>query len=85
MFRPHLKLPDAKQFEVEKVEDGYRINGKRIEQIAIMTDMTKKGGIYRVHDILKKIGAQKELQRLGAEEGDSVFIGPHTFSFMILS
>ena len=84
VFRPHLDLPDIKNFNTEKEEDGYRVSGKRIEQIAIMTDMSKKSAIFRVHDVLKKIGAQRELKRLGATDGDVVWIGERKFGFMDL-
>jgi len=49
-----------------------------------MTNMSQKGGVHRVHDILKKIGAQKELLRLGIKEGDNVLIGSHVFEFKTL-
>jgi len=82
IFRPHLELPDARQFDVVKEKDGFRITGRRIEQIAVMTDMSKRGAIMRMHDVLKKIGAQKELAHLGAMDGDKVYIGVRVFEFM---
>ena len=83
VFRPHLHISEAKQFEVEKLEDGFRVSGKRIEQLAIMTDMTKKGGIFRMHDIMKKIGAYREMKKRGGEMGDKIYIGPErVFEFM---
>lgn len=85
VFRPHMDISDTKNYIVEKVEDGFRVKGKRIEQIAIMTDMTKKGGIYRVHDILAKIGAYREIKRMGGKDGDKIFIGIREFGFMDLN
>ena len=79
IFRPHEALSDTHEYTVSRDGDGFRVSGRRIEQIAVMTDMTKSGGVLRVHDILKKIGAERELIRLGAEEGNKVFIGPRTF------
>jgi len=84
IFRPHLALPNTRQFEIVKEGERFRITGKRIEQIAVMTNMSQKGGVHRVHDILKKIGAQKELLRLGIKEGDNVLIGSHVFEFKTL-
>ncbi len=81
IFRPHLELPEIDQFTVEKEGKGFRIRGKRIEQIAVMTDMSKSGGVYRVHDILKKIGAYRELRRLGGLPGDPIAIGERTFEY----
>lgn len=84
VFRPHLEMPDAKQYTIDKIDEGFRVSGKRIEQIAIMTDMSKKGGIYRVHDILTKIGAYRKMKKLGGSDGDKVFIGKRQFEFMDL-
>ncbi len=85
VFRPHLEIPDAKNFRVQKEEDGFRISGKRIEQLAIMTDMSKKGGIFRMHDILSKIGAYREMKKLGGKDGDRIRIGDRVFEYMELS
>ena len=85
VFRPHMEVSDTKNFSVEKTEDGFRITGKRIEQLAIMTDMSKKGGVYRMQDILTKIGAYREMKKLGGTEGNKVHIGERVFDFMDLS
>jgi GTP-binding protein len=85
VFRPHLEIPDAKNFKVEKEGEAFRVSGKRIEQLAIMTDMSKKGGIFRIHDILGKIGAYREMRKMGGKDGDKIHIGERTFSYMELS
>ncbi|MCK5605419.1 GTPase ObgE [Candidatus Pacearchaeota archaeon] len=83
VFRPHLEIPDIRQFEVEKIDEGnFRITGKRIEQLSIMTDTNKRGAILRMYDIFKKIGAHKELLRAGIREGDKILIGKNTFTFV---
>jgi GTP-binding protein len=84
VFRPHMDIPDTKNFTVEKTEDGFRITGKRIEQLAVMTDMSKKGAIYRIHDILTKIGAYREMARLDGKDGDKIMIGERVFTYMTL-
>ncbi|MBN2087723.1 GTPase ObgE [Candidatus Peregrinibacteria bacterium] len=81
VFRPHLDLPDTKQYTIEKTDDGFRIIGKRIEQLAIMTDMSKRGGIFRMHDILNKIGVYKKIINMGAKTGDKIYIGERIFDF----
>jgi len=84
VFRPHMEIPDAKNFRVEKEGKAFRITGKRIEQLAIMTDMSKKGGVFRMHDILGKIGAYREMKKLGGKDGDKINIGERTFEYMEL-
>lgn len=81
VFHPEPDLPDARQYTVEKTKKGFRIFGKRIEQIAIMTDFSKRGAVIRLHDVLKKIGADRELTHLGAKEGDPIQIGSRIFAF----
>lgn len=85
VFRPHPEIPDAKNFKVEKEGEGFRVSGKRVEQLAIMTDMSKRGGIFRMHDILGKIGAYREMKKLGGTDGDKIHIGERTFHYMELS
>jgi len=85
VFRPHMEISDTKNFSIEKTEEGFKISGKRIEQLAIMTDMSKKGGIYRMHDILTKIGAYREMKKLGGTDGNRIEIGERVFSFMDIS
>lgn len=85
VFRPHLEIPDTKNFRVEKEGEGFRVSGKRIEQLAIMTDMSKKGAIFRMHDILMKIGAYREMKKLGGKDGEKIHIGERTFEYMELS
>ncbi len=82
VFKPHLDIPDIRQFNIEKEEDGFRITGRRIEQMAVMTDMGKRGAIIRMYDVWKKVGIKKELKRMKAEEGDKVYIGERVFEFV---
>jgi GTP-binding protein len=82
VFKPHLEIPDAKQFTVEKIDDGFRIIGKRIEQIAVMTDMSKRGAILRMQDILKKIGVYREMAKLNGKDGNIIYIADRQFKFV---
>jgi len=85
IFRPHLKISNTKNYEVEKIGDDFKVTGKRIEQISVMTDMMKRGGIYRVHDVLDKIGAYRKMERLGGKTGDKIVIGVNEFEFRDMS
>ncbi|QQR84262.1 GTPase ObgE [Candidatus Peregrinibacteria bacterium] len=84
VFRPHLDdKENIRQFEVTKLKEGeFQITGKRIEQLSIMTDMSKKGAIYRMYDILEKIGAMRELKKQGIELGNKIQIGVNTFEYL---
>ena len=82
VFKPHLEIPDIRQFDIQKEEGGFRVTGKRIEQMAVMTDMSKRGAIVRMYDVFKKIGIKKELIRMKAEDGDKIYIGERVFEFV---
>jgi len=82
VFRPHIETGDTRNYKIAKEEGGFRIIGKRIEQLAIMTDMSKKGGVYRMHDILNKVGAYREMKKLGGKIGDKIWISERTFEYM---
>ncbi len=72
VFVPDEEKPKRKLFKVE---------GKRIEQIAKMTDLTKENAIRRVYDVMDKMGALKKLKSLGAEKGDYVKIADVFFEY----
>lgn len=89
IFRPHLNISETRNYEIEKIQEDdesdnlkFRITGKRIEQIAIMTDVSKRGAIIRFNDILKKIGAKQKLIKLGAKIGDKIYVSERVFDFI---
>ena len=79
-FRPHLE--DPRYFSTEKIEEGvYKVIGGRIEQLVSMTDMENHEAIFRVYDVMKKMGIQKELKKMEIREGDKIHIGKNTMEF----
>ena len=75
IFRPlDDKQRQANKYSVDQTEDGFVITGKRIEQIAIMTDENNEEALMRVYDVCKKMGIMKELIRLGIKNGDKIRI-----------
>lgn len=59
----------------------FKISGKRVEQIARMTNVNFEGGLSRLYDVLQKMGIQNALIRAGARNGDYLKIGPHVIEF----
>lgn len=87
VYRPHLEDPRRNTIEVLEpvkridryTEEEYearvfRVNGKRIEQIAVMTDFGNDEAVARVFDVFKKNGIDKMLKSNGAKLGDVVRI-----------
>lgn len=77
VLRPHLEKAEKDWSVATTRHNGKRafhIQGKRIEQIAVMTDANNEMALSRVYDVLKKIGVSRELRRRGANAGDILLI-----------
>lgn len=81
VFRPHLEKSDPKKWELREEENGFRVVGERIEQIAVMTDFSNLEAVFRLRDILYKLGIEREILRRGGTEGMKIFFGEKTLSF----
>ena len=93
VFQPHLEQkinPKAWKIEPEVQKgdaygaprrEGFRIIGKRFEQIVVMTEFTNKDAMMRVRDVMFKLGIQKELLRVGAVNGTHLFVGDKHYKF----
>ena len=56
-------LDDPKEYTIRREwTDHFILEGKRLEEIARMTDMRYKDGVSRMYDILEKIGAVRKIQ-----------------------
>ncbi len=69
-----ITLTPGETWEVIKEEDFYSIVGTRLERFAARTNFDQPDGIRRLRDILKREGVGRELNRLGAERGDTIKI-----------
>lgn len=65
---------DPNRFEVEKLAEGWRVSGPRIEQLALQTYWDSHEGVQRAYRILEKMGVHEALRRAGVEPGDTVFL-----------
>lgn len=92
IFRPHIENIDPKHWtitpEVQQGDaygtprrEGFRIRGKRFEQIVVMTNFDNKEAVMRVRDVMDKLGIQKELLKMGATDGTPIFVKDKTYPF----
>jgi GTP-binding protein len=65
---------DPNFFEIEKLSQGWRVTGPKIEQLARQTYWDTDEGVQRVYRILEKMGVHQALQEVGVEPGDTVFL-----------
>jgi GTP-binding protein len=56
----------------KKTKKIFTIHGKRINQIAIMTDFSNEDAVERLWDIFKKMRIWYKLESLGATDGDHI-------------
>jgi GTPase len=78
--RIELAAPSA--FRIERRDDGvFVVSGERVERLAAMTNFDSDEALARFERALGKMGVERRLQELGAEEGDTVRIGPYEFTY----
>lgn len=84
VLKPHLEKDEtsARVWEIFEEKDGFRVHGTRIEQIAIMTDLKNIEAVMRLRDVMKKVGIEKELLRLGATMEHKVHFGEQVLDFV---
>ncbi len=70
-FREYEHTP---AFKVEREEDGYRVEGKKIVRAVRMTDFGNDEAVRHLDRMLKKMGVYKALKRMGAAEGSTIHI-----------
>lgn len=76
VLSPHLESNRMGAYRIEKKNDGsLQIYGKRLEQLAVMTDFESESGVRRFRDVCKRIGLTRAIHREKAEDSSKVLIG----------
>jgi GTP-binding protein len=69
--------PVEEGFAVRRDDDGaWRVTGRVAERVVAMADLTNLEALAYVQDRLRRLGVERALQRAGAREGDTVWVGP---------
>jgi GTP-binding protein len=77
-----IELVPHDAFGIERARDGaFVITGERVERLASMTNFDSDEGLARFERVLAKMGVEKKLRELGANEGDTVRIGQYEFTY----
>jgi GTPase len=75
VLRPQTESGKTGAFRIEEKPKGtFVVTGKRIKQVAVMTDWSSSGGKARFRDIVQRIGLRGALERAGATEESIVFV-----------
>jgi GTP-binding protein len=69
------------EFQIKIIDGIFVISGKHIEKIVAMTWTEEEEAMMRMHNIFKKIGADKAMKDKGIKPGDMVRIGKIEFEY----
>jgi GTP-binding protein len=72
---PTLRPEPEDAYTVERISEGFRVRGKRIERMAAMTNTENSEGMDRLETQLRKLGVLKALEDAGVQPGDTVMFG----------
>lgn len=61
-------------FTIEPENDGFCIEGRKVVRAVRMTDFENEQAVHHLERTLKKMGVYKALERMGAEDGQSIYI-----------
>ena len=75
------KFEEEKPFTIEKKKDGFEVKGKDITRLFKMTKFDEDESVIRFANILKGMGVEEELEKLGAKHGDDIIIEDFVFQF----
>jgi GTP-binding protein len=64
------------EFTVTETGEGWRVRGEKPERWVRQTDFSNDEAVGFLADRLNRLGVEDRLLELGAQEGDSVLIGP---------
>ena len=68
--------------EYDKERDVYVVKGDKIEKFARRTNFMSVHGVNRLRDIMRKMGIDHELRRIGAVNNSRIMIGAQVFELV---
>ena len=77
----YIKFQKEKPYTITKDGDVWVVSGKDIDKLFNKTKFEEEEGVLRFARILKKMGVDDELEKLGAKPGDDVSINDYLFTF----
>lgn len=72
----HMPAEPERELRVQKLDEGvFGVTGTEVERMMARADMAHGEGVQRAQRTLEKMGVIQQLEELGAEDGDTVFVG----------
>jgi len=81
IIEPKPEVDERDTWKVVKDGDEYQVQGRRIERLIAMTDLSNDEALRMLHRKLLGIGVIGALRDAGADDGDTVRIGEFAFVF----
>ncbi len=69
------------RYQVRRENEGFRVEGKGIERMVIMTELNNAEALAFLQRRLVKAGVEAALKEAGAVEGDEIYIAGAVFEF----
>jgi GTP-binding protein len=66
---------DENAFQVSREGQAYRVRGKKVERVVVMTNFDQEEAILRLHRVFQAMGVAAALESAGVSEGDKVRFG----------
>ena len=76
------EINKAWQVEFNEEENIFKVSGEKIEKFARRTNFMNIHGVNRLRDILRKMGIEHELRRMGAENSSIISITGNQFELV---
>ncbi len=79
VFRPYQSLDF--NFEVRREDEYFVVEGKKVEEIVLQTDLENPLAVEEMWFKLKKLGILRELKKAGIKRGDKVKVAGKVFRY----
>lgn len=76
------EINKAWQVEFNEEENIFKVSGEKIDKFARRTNFMNIHGVNRLRDILRKMGIEHELRRMGAENSSIISIADNQFELV---
>ena len=76
------EISKAWQVEFNEEENIFKVSGEKIDKFARRTNFMNNHGVNRLRDILRKMGIEHELRRMGAENSSIISISGNQFELV---
>lgn len=75
------KIVEKFDFQIRRIQDGFEVYGDQIDRWLERYSIEQKDALTKFLSILEKNGLSERLRQMGAQDGDTVWIGQYSFEY----